>query len=105
MSQPQIMKNELTPEEFKIVAHTLGIDPMYAKRSKKAKDKKLPEEFYRNYFCASVNHNDYPVLDSLMRDGIMESWERFKNLYFGVTEWGEFVFRKEFNKYLEITKQ
>lgn len=92
--------SEITEHEFKILGHCLGIDPKTNKLSKKKKDKKLPEEFYRNYFCAGEKHSDLPTLLTLQNKGFIE--QREGTWYFHVTELGEFKFRKEFKKYLEL---
>lgn len=96
------MKSNLTEKEFEIVAHALGIRLDLAKRSHKKKDKYLPEEFYRNYFCAGAGHSDIPTLESLVGKGFMHKWNQFDNQYYGVTELGISEFRDTF--FLEITK-
>ncbi len=85
--------SEISEDEFNILGHCLGIHPRTAKYSPKKKDKKLPEEFYRNYFCASEGHKDLPLLLSLQNKFLIEgTW------YFHVTELGEFKFRQEFKE-------
>ena len=91
----------LTDAEFKLIGHSLGVNTYHAKVSKKKKDKILPKEFYRNYFCASVNHSDFPILSDLQLKGLMESWTKFDNLYFGVTEKGIQAFKNVFDKYVK----
>lgn len=88
----------MTHNELKLIGHSLGVNVYHAKLSKLKKDKKLPKEFYRNYFCASVNHTDFPTLDGLQLKGLMKSWTKFDNLYFGVTEKGIELFKEEFTK-------
>lgn len=91
----------LTESELKIIGHSLGINTYHAKLSKKKKDKQLPKEFYRNYFCASVNHKDFPILSDLQLKKLMISWTRFDNIYFSVTDEGIQLFRTEFDKYIK----
>ncbi len=89
------MKLEL--KELKIIAHTLGIKYFEIFKPEK-QDKILPEEFYRNHFCASVNHSEFPILSELHNKKIMNCWTQFDNIYFGVTDLGIEKFRKEFNE-------
>src|SRR5690348_13015 len=96
-------KLELSNDELDVVAHTLGINFYNAKLSKKKKDKKLPKEFYRNYYCASVNHHKFPVLSDLQLTGVMKSWTQFDNLYFCVTEEGIELFKKEFKRQINLS--
>jgi DNA-binding PadR family transcriptional regulator len=96
----------ITPEELKIMGHSLGVNVYHAKVSKKKKDKKLPQEFYRNYFCASPGHSDYTTLQSLFKKGYMETWTSFGNQqYFGVTDEGIKVFKEEFEKQVILNNQ
>ena len=62
---------ELTFKEASILAHTLGVNLLHAKVSKKAVDKRLPKSFYRNRFCASENNDDFECLVSLSNKGLM----------------------------------
>ncbi len=62
---------ELTPEQAGIIAHSLGVNLFHAKQSSKKRDKVLPADFHRNYFCASDGHNDWPTLESLERIGFV----------------------------------
>lgn len=51
-------KIETTKQEREILSHTLGIDE-YHKSS------------YRNYFFAGKNHTDLPILEALIKKGLM----------------------------------
>ena len=82
-------------KQLLIVSHSLGIDLFCAIISNKKKDKQLPAEFYRNRFNASVNHSDYPILEELVKLGIMEQWQ--PDWYY-VTDHGISEFKKEFAK-------
>lgn len=93
----------LTELELDIVSHTLGIAIDRARNSKKKKDKKLPKEFSRNYFCSDRGGEDYNCLLSLEERGLTRRWEKFGNLYFSVTERGIELFKTEFNNYVTQT--
>lgn len=90
--------SEITEREFEILGHSLGICPRSCKYSRKKKDKKLPDEFYRNHFCASEGHSDLPTLLTLQNKSFMKQSEG--TWYFHVTELGEFKFRSHFKKYI-----
>lgn len=47
-----------TKKQIKLMAHMLG--------------GKNPIEWYRNYFAASLEHNDYPDLLELEEEGLIE---------------------------------
>jgi len=78
--------HKFSKEEFDIIGHTLGVKPG---------SKEQPAEYYRNYFCASVEHDDYKILCDLQNRGVMERWEKFGNIYFGVTEQGISQYREQ----------
>lgn len=89
----------MTEKEFDIIGHTLGVNVYHCRLSKSKRDKVLPDEFYRNYFCSGTErHNDYPFLEKLKNEGIMESWNKFDNLYFSVTKEGLLQFRSQFTE-------
>lgn len=91
------MKNK----EFDIIGHSLGINTYHARLSEYKKDKELPSEFYRNYYCAGKKGEVFLELESLAEDGYMEKWEKFDNTYFSVTDKGILEFRKQFK--IQIT--
>lgn len=87
----------MTDKELGIAGHTLGINVYHAKRSKLKRDKKLPKEFYRNFFCGGEGHHDYPTLVSLEQKGYMERGESFdKQTVFWVTDAGKDAFKVAF---------
>lgn len=89
----------LTEKELGIVGHSLGVNVYHAVRTKIKKDKKLPKEFYRNYYCIGDELADgYIHLKDLEDKGVMERWNKFGNLYFSVTDKGKEVFKEEFTK-------
>ena len=95
---------DITEREFEILGHSLGIHPKTCKGSKRKKDKKLPEEFYRNRFIAGPGHTDFKVLISLEEKSLMARWSNPTTLdqwTFFVTEIGEFRFRKYFKTFIE----
>lgn len=84
-------------EEIELISHCLGI---YAKSKKK-----LPKEFYRNYFCLqdleSFNKGDFrqPYYDlflNLQNNKYVDSFNKFDNKIFYVTQLGIQEFRKQF---------
>lgn len=85
-------------KEIELMSHCLGIDL----KSKK----KLPKEFYRNYFCLqdleSFNKNEfrepyYTLLMNLQNKKYVDSFDKFGNKIFYVTQLGIQEFRKQFN--------
>jgi hypothetical protein len=90
--------NNLTEKQLDVLGHTLGINVYHAKLSKKKRDKKLPKEFYRNYFCASEGHSDYNILCELENMKLMERWYKDNYIFFHVLEEGIPIFRENFNK-------
>lgn len=86
-----------TDKELDVVGHSLGINVYHSKLSKKKKDKQLPKEFYRNRFCASEGHDDYPTLITLEENGLMERWDKTAE-FFWVTDPGIEKFKQEFKE-------
>ena len=75
-----LRKNEfkmtITFEQAEILSHSLGINLLHAKQSHKKSDKKLPKEFYRNYFCAGNEHDDLSTLKALEKMGYMAQGQK-----------------------------
>jgi len=93
-----------TDVQLDIIAHTLGINYYDAVNSKKEKDKHLPDNFYRNYYCAcGVGGKPEPELLELMKLGYMGNYEKFSNLIFYTTDKGIEEFRTRFTK--EVTNK
>jgi len=91
-------------EQFKIIGHSLGINTYHAKHSEIEKDKYLPGEFYRNYFCAGTKGGDeYSILEQLEKDELMISQERHGDMYFFVTDKGIQKFRNDFA--IQVTQE
>lgn len=91
----------MNKEQFKIVGHTIGINTYHAELSSRKKDKYLPDEFYRNYFCAgNEKHHDFKILEELEQLGIMQRWEQMNNIYFCVTDLGIVAFRNQFTEHI-----
>lgn len=47
-------------KEYKIIAHSLGVE---------TSKKRLPKEFYQNRFIAGESHSDIEILDALKKRG------------------------------------
>ena len=57
--------------DLRTISHSLGIDLFKAVISSKLKDKKLPKEFYRNYYNASQKQAEIAGIDKLVEGGFM----------------------------------
>lgn len=80
---------ELSADEIKKVAHSLGVDLFTMIMSDKKKEKELPQEFYRNYY---QTESDF-TLNGLVKDELATKQQRMnQNVYF-ITEKGEKLFR------------
>lgn len=89
----------MTFDEASIIAHSLGIDLLYAKASKKPSDRKLPKQFSQNRFCASENHSDIDKILSLEKAGLMRKGGTINQgtaTMWYVTSEGEERLREEF---------
>lgn len=86
---------DLSLKEMLLISHSLGVDLFKAVISTKQKDKKLPKEFYRNYFNAGKTHSDIEHISKLISDGFMET--RQENYYY-VTDLGISKFTNQFNE-------
>lgn len=87
----------LTEKQFDIIGHSLGVNAYHAKHSRSKRDKILPPDFYRNYFCAGTdNHSDYPILSELESNKLAERFNKFDNLCFAITEKGKRLFIEKF---------
>jgi hypothetical protein len=89
----------MTDKEFDIIGHSLGVNVYHARKSKKKKDKKLPIEYYRNYYQAGEGHHSWNELLHLHEIGLMSRRELFGQTVFHVTEEG-----KEKYKYKWVTE-
>ncbi len=92
------------PPKLHTLGHSLGINIYHAKVSKLKRDKKLPKEFYRNYFVTSKNSTDYPIIEELINEGLMCQGQATINLggsdVYHVTDLGIESFKKQFNHYM-----
>jgi hypothetical protein len=91
----------MTDKQFQLIGHSLGINTYDAELSKRQKDKTLPDEFYRNYFCAG--NSEILELENAVNDGLMVKWNQFNQLYYGVSEKGIGEFRVEFTQRISNT--
>lgn len=94
----------ISTKQLEIIGHSLGVNVYHAKISKLKRDKKLPQQFYRNRFIAGDSHTDAPTLQELVSDGLMNRGEKDPLIgasrYWWVTEKGISIFRENFNKYV-----
>lgn len=87
----------LNKQELDLIGHSLGVNIYHARLSKKKKDKKLPKEYYRNYFSAGNEQNDnYLALVRLKERGLMSSSVHMEQTYFYVTDAGKEAFKAAF---------
>ncbi len=94
---------ELSESQFSIIGHSLGVNVYHAKQSKRKRDKKLPNYFHRNRFCAGDSHDDMPTLLSLEKLGYMLRGQKINNdrdtLWY-VTQEGINSFKEHFYVYI-----
>lgn len=98
------MEKSFTEKELHIAAHTVGINLYHAIQSKRKKDKKLPKEFYRNYFAANREGEDWKVLISMEDKGLAERFptQLMSLVYFGLTDKGISKFREQFKSAVSL---
>jgi hypothetical protein len=97
---------------FSIIGHTLGINIYNAKLSTRKKEKYLPLNFYRNYYCYGYkkdNDNLDRRMQILKNKNLIKLWEQSGCLYFLITERGINLFKDKFikeitNKYSPLSK-
>jgi hypothetical protein len=88
---------------LEIMGHSLGINVYHAINSKQKRDKKLPEEYYQNRFCAGENHDDYVDLFYLEKLGYMARGRTInegQDILWYVTEDGKDRFEILFHQYV-----
>lgn len=103
------MESKLNNEQVDIIGHSLGINVYHARLSNDPKDKYLPDEFYRNYYCVGSVDNFTNEMIDLLDLGFIEKTNRFGQLYFHITEKGIDEFRKIFQseisaKFIPLSK-
>lgn len=86
----------MNQKQMKLVSHALGIDLYKSVMSNKLKDKKLPKEFYRNYYNTEADSFKHKIVIQLCDLGIMEFVKRG---YYRVTEAGIKLFKDEYKSY------
>ncbi len=84
----------MTDEQFDKVGHSLGINTYHALLSTREKDKHLPDEFYRNYYCCGKSAEK--VFIELEKKGLAKRWTQFDQTYFAITDKGIVLFRDMF---------
>jgi hypothetical protein len=102
------MFSTISSKQIDLIAHSIGINIRYALNSFRLKDKTLPEEFNRNYFCAGKSlHTDFEFLVS---KGLVKKRKQFDGqIFYFVTNLGQTEFRKYFTRivtdlYVPLTK-
>jgi len=94
----------MNKEQFKIVGHSLGINTYHAEHSEIEKDKYLPEEFYRNYYCwGNVESTPSAEWEELVRNELAVSDVQREQIYYFVTDKGIQKFRDLFT--IQVTQE
>lgn len=92
----------MNEKSLQLIGHSLGIDIRHAEMSSSLRDKKLPEEYYRNHYCAgkigSVKDEDWIALDEMSHLLLVTPYEKFGNQVFAVTAQGRSEFEKIFTE-------
>ncbi len=83
------MKNQLTQEEYKLIAHSLGVRLDY--------DKELPKSFHRNFFGTAEKTDNYKKFLKLVDKGFATMRMQFGEPVFHITEKGIELFTEIFN--------
>lgn len=81
-----------TAKEMEKISHSLGIRLYESVMSHQLKDKKLPNEFYRNHFSAPDNI----IFEGLVEKGFARKRDVFDSNCYHITELGIEKFRLEF---------
>jgi len=94
----------MNDKQFKIVGHSLGINTYHAKHSEIEKDKYLPGEFYRNYYCwGNADGTPSEEWEELVRQELAVSDVQREQLYYFVTDEGIQKFRDLFA--IQVTQE
>ena len=89
----------MTDKEFRIIGHSLGV-----KIDKYTGDKNLPKEYYRNYYQAGKDSDNWSDLLKLVKTRLMSQREQFDMPVFHVTDEGKERFRLKFVSEIELKK-
>lgn len=82
---------------FDKIGHTLGINIYHKKQCKLLKDKLLPNEFYRNYYCyGRVSDNKDIPQWILQIDKYIDKWNQSGCLYFQINDKGVELFKDQY---------
>lgn len=100
---------KLSENQLNIIGHSIGINLYHARLSYNPKDKVLPSEFYRNYYCVGTPqgfNDDMKYLESI---GFIEKSMHHNQLYFHITTTGINYFKEMFtnevtNTYVPLSK-
>jgi hypothetical protein len=93
----------ISKKQIDIIGHSLGVNTYHARLSNKPKDKFLPDEFYRNYYCVGSSSNFTDDMSNLEQIGFIDKWMDGQQLYFQITEEGINYFKNYFIE--EITSK
>lgn len=93
----------ISEKQIDIIGHSLGVNAYHARLSNKPKDKFLPDEFYRNYYCVGSSANFTDDMIDLEQRGFIDKWMHGKQLYFQITKEGINYFKNYFIE--EITSK
>ncbi len=86
----------LSDKQLDIIGHSLGINVYHARLSSNPKDKFLPNEFYRNYYCVGSESIFTEEMKNLEQINFIEKWMHGKQLYFQITDEGINYFKNYF---------
>lgn len=94
----------MTDKQYKDVGHSLGINTYGAVQSDREKDRYLPEEFYRNYYCwGDAENGPSDSWDELVRNGLADVDTQRGQIYYFVSDKGILKFRELFTERVTAT--
>ncbi len=89
----------MTDEQYKNVGHSLGINTYHAALSEREKDRYLPEEFYRNYYCwGNADSEPSAEWEDLVNKGLADVDIQRDQIYYFVSDKGIEKFRELFTE-------
>lgn len=99
----------LSEKQLNTIGHSLGINLYNAKLSNDPKDKFIPIEFYRNYYCVGSLLGFTDEMKHLEEIGFIEKWMHHEQLYFQITSTGikyftEYFIQEVTNTYVPLPK-
>jgi len=94
---------DLSIDQMQLIAHSLGIDLLNAVVSSKKKDKVLPKDYSRNYFCSNKRNSNWEQLQMMVDDKFMYTRSGAAG-YFYVTNLGKSKFETDFQNLVKWEK-